>query len=702
MSNGSGSVWRVRCAALAAVMACLVCGCAKNESDRSGAGSGESRSVERRSSESAIIPRRVLFGNPERADLKVSPDGKYLSYLAPVEGVMNVWVAPAGDIAKAKAVTAEKERGVRQHFWAFTSEHVLYAQDKGGDENWNIHSADVTAATPSVKNLTPNRAVQARLLRGSNAHPEEILVGLNDRDPKFHDVHRINVRSGEDKLVLENPGTILDEPVRYFVSDEDLRVRFAFTTTRDGGAQVFRPRDESQEPDWDPVDRIEMQDAMTTEPVGFDETGRFVYGTDSRGRDTAALVVIDSNDGQTQVLAEDARADATGDVFVHPTEKHVQAAAFNYQRREWKVIDPDVRGDFEYLKTVVDGDFEVTSRTLDDRTWTVAYVVSDGPVRYYVYDRPAKKATFLFTNRPALEKLKLARMEPVTIKSRDGLNLVSYLTLPVNATREKGPMVLLVHGGPWSRDVWGLNSTHQWLANRGYVVLSVNYRGSTGFGKKFVNASNREWGGKMHDDLIDAVNWAVKQGYADKDKVAIMGGSYGGYATLVGVTMTPDVFACGVNIVGLSNLLTFLKTIPPYWESGRAMWYARMGDETTEEGRKLLAERSPLTHVDKIKKPLLIGHGANDPRVKQSESDQIVKTMQEKGLPVTYVLYPDEGHGFGRPENRLSFNAVAEQFLARHLGGRAEPVGKDFEGSTIEVKAGAEHVKGLEEALVRK
>ncbi|HZN66897.1 MAG TPA: S9 family peptidase, partial [Tepidisphaeraceae bacterium] len=451
------------------------------------------------------------------------------------------------------------------------------------------------------------------------------------------------------------------------------------------------------------------------------ETGRYVYGTDSRGRDTAALVVIDSNDGQTQVLAEDPRADATGDVFVHPKQKHVQAAAFNYERREWKVIDPDVKADFEYLKTVVDGDFDVTSRTLDDKTWTVAYVVSDGPVRYYVYDRPAKKATFLFTNRPALEQLKLAKMRAVTIKSRDGLDLVSYLTLPVgtlagiphpkhgdrkklgDAPRAKPlPMVLLVHGGPWSRDVWGLNSSHQWLANRGYAVLSVNYRGSTGFGKKFVNASNREWGGKMHDDLIDAVNWAVKQGYADKDKVAIMGGSYGGYATLVGVTMTPDVFACGVNIVGLSNLLTFLKTIPPYWESGRAMWYARMGDETTEEGRKLLEERSPLTHVDKIKKPLLIGHGANDPRVKQSESDQIVKTMQEKGLPVTYVLYPDEGHGFGRPENRLSFNAVAEQFLARHLGGRAEPVGKDFEGSTIEVKAGAEHVKGLEESLVRK
>jgi dipeptidyl aminopeptidase/acylaminoacyl peptidase len=297
------------------------------------------------------------------------------------------------------------------------------------------------------------------------------------------------------------------------------------------------------------------------------------------------------------------------------------------------------------------------------------------------------------------------------------LKLVSYLTLPPDGPESGAkpqaaeklakpdkpakpvPMVLFVHGGPWSRDEWGLNSTHQWLANRGYAVLSVNYRGSTGFGKKFVNASNREWGGKMHDDLVDAVKWAVDNGYADAKKVAIMGGSYGGYATLVGMTVTPNVFACGVDIVGPSNLKTFLATIPPYWESGRAMWRIRMGDETTPEGVQFLQSRSPLTFVDRISRPLLIGHGKNDPRVNEAESAQIVKTMRDKKLPVTYVLYPDEGHGFARPENRLSFNAVAEQFLAQHLGGRAEPVGNDFAGSSIEVKAGAEDVKGLAEAL---
>jgi dipeptidyl aminopeptidase/acylaminoacyl peptidase len=313
-------------------------------------------------------------------------------------------------------------------------------------------------------------------------------------------------------------------------------------------------------------------------------------------------------------------------------------------------------------------------------------------------------------------------MYPQVIKSRDGLNLVSYLTLPPESggavpaapasprasARDEAPkpakplpMVLLVHGGPFARDEWEFNAAYQWLANRGYAVLSVNYRGSTGFGKAFVNASNREWGGRMHDDLIDAVNWAVDLGYANKDKVAIMGGSYGGYATLVGMTFTPDVFACGVDMVGPSDLTTFLATIPPYWESGRAMWRTRVGDESTPEGLKLLQSRSPITFVDRIKRPLLIAHGKNDPRVKEAESGQIVKTMRDKKLPVTYVYFSDEGHGFARPENKLSFYAVTEQFLAEHLGGRSEPIADDFQGSTIEVKAGAENVKGLAEALKR-
>jgi dipeptidyl aminopeptidase/acylaminoacyl peptidase len=355
---------------------------------------------------------------------------------------------------------------------------------------------------------------------------------------------------------------------------------------------------------------------------------------------------------------------------------------------------------------VSEGDVEIVSRSLDDKRWIAAYFHDDAPTGFYLWDRAKKKATFLFSDRSALEGAKLAKMHPVVIKARDGLELVSYLSLPrefdasnSGKPKEPLPMVLFVHGGPWARDQWGLNGAHQWLANRGYAVLSVNFRGSTGFGKKFINAGDHEWAGKMHDDLLDAVKWATSEKIAEPGKVAIMGGSYGGYSTLIGLTFTPDVFACGVDIVGPSNLVTLLNSIPPYWTPMIAEFTHRVGDHRTEEGKKFLFERSALSRVDAIKKPLLIGQGANDPRVKQAESDQIVKAMQSKRLPVTYVLYPDEGHGFARPENRLSFFAVAEVFLAQHLGGKYLPYGEDFQNSSITVPAGTEHVFGLGDAL---
>jgi dipeptidyl aminopeptidase/acylaminoacyl peptidase len=360
-----------------------------------------------------------------------------------------------------------------------------------------------------------------------------------------------------------------------------------------------------------------------------------------------------------------------------------------------------------YLRQVSPGDIEVISRTLDDSIWIVAYIVDDGPVRYYRYDRETRRATYLFSNRQALDGLSLAKMHAVIIAARDGLHLVSYVTLPVGSEREDDlqrpraplPMVLLVHGGPWSRDAWGYNPWHQWLANRGYAVLSVNFRSSTGLGKDFINAGNHEWGAKMHDDLLDAVAWATQQGIADPERIAIMGGSYGGYATLVGLTFTPETFACGIDIVGPSNILTLLDSIPAYWQPQIELFAKRVGDHRTTEGKAFLAERSPLSYVDRIQRPLLIGQGANDPRVKQAESDQIVQAMQAKGIPVTYALYPDEGHGFARPENNLSFNAITEAFLAQCLGGHFESPGEDLAGSSITVPTGAEQIPGLAEQL---
>lgn len=644
-----------------------------------------------------LIPREVLFGNPERAGLTISPDGTRLAWRAPLDGVMNVWVAPVGDLAAAKAVTHDKSRGVRIYFWARTSQHVLYLQDRGGDENWRVYVVDL--ASGEEKDLTPFEGVQARIEAVSPRTPDEILIALNDRDPQLHDLHRVNLRTGERKLVLQNEG------YAGFSVDDDYRVRLAQRFLPDGGAEVLKAAEGGA---FAPFATIPAADSLTTAPFGFDKSGNVVYMVDSRDRDTAALTKTDLVTGKSEVLHVDPRADVA-DVIIHPTERTLQAVSTNYLREEWKVLDPAIAADFEALAKVTRGEFEITGRTLDDKTWTVAYVQDAGPVTYYLYDRASRKATYLFSNRPTLEGLPLVPMHALTIPARDGLALVSYLSLPPGSDPDADgvpaqpvPMVLFVHGGPWARDVWGYNSYHQWLANRGYAVLAVNFRASTGFGKAFLNAGTREWAGKMHDDLLDAVDWAVAKKIADPKKVAIMGGSYGGYATLVGLTFTPEKFAAGVDIVGPSSLVTLLESIPPYWAPILSVFKQRMGDLDSEEGRKFLESRSPLFQIDKIQRPLLIGQGANDPRVRQAESDQIVAAMKAKGLPVTYVLFPDEGHGFARPQNSKAFNAVAEAFLSQHLGGRFEPIGADFTGSTIQVPEGAAGVPGLEAGLTAK
>lgn len=662
--------------------------------------------------EAPLISREVLFGNPDKAGLNISPDGSKISFRAPLDGVMNVWVAPANDPAAAVAVTKDTLRGIRIYFWAYTNDHIIYLQDLGGDENWQVHAVNVD--TKEDKNLTPVEEItgpdgkpltlpngkimrpRAEIQEVSHKFVDEILVGLNTRVAQLHDIYRLNILNGEMKMIQQNDG------FSGFQTDEDYNVRYALKMTPDGGNDIFTPDGKGG---WKSFDKIPMEDMMTTWPITFNKSGELLYMIDSRGRNTAALTSVNLKSGEKSVIFEDPRADLSN-IMIHPTERTIEAAASNYTRVEWTILDESIKPDIDYLNTVADGEMSVASRSLDDKVWTVVYVLDNGPVQYYLYDRAAKKASFMFTNRKQLEGVELSKMHPVVIKSRDDMNLVSYLTLPfwtdtdMDARPDKPlPMVLFVHGGPWARDSWGYHSYHQWLSNRGYAVLSVNYRSSTGFGKDFINAGNLEWATKMHDDLIDAVNWTIEQGIADKEKVAIMGGSYGGYATLVGLTFTPDFFACGVDIVGPSNLRTLLETIPPYWAPMITMFTTRVGDHRTEEGKKLLESRSPLNFVDNIKKPLLIGQGANDPRVKQTEADQIVEAMKVKNIPVTYVLYPDEGHGFARPENRLSFNAVTDIFLATHLGGRSEPIGDDFENSSIRVPAGQESIKSLKEAL---
>jgi dipeptidyl aminopeptidase/acylaminoacyl peptidase len=638
------------------------------------------------SKDNPLIPLDVLFGNPDKVGPSLSPDGRYLSYVAPLDGVLNVFVRTVG-AEDDRPVTRDTGRGIRHHGWAYNNRQVLYIQDRDGDENWQVFSVDIE--TGEQRAYTPpdpdvGHPVQAQLYATVPHRPDEMLIGLNRRDPRVHDVFHLDLATGELREVEQGDPRLVG-----WLVDHQMVVRGTMTSETDGGMTLaVRDGDEGE---FREIVRWSAEDALSSGPLAFTGDNRGLYLLDSRGRNAAALVELRLDSGETRVLAEDERYDVSR-VETHPTRHDVQAAAFIRARREWTVLDAELKPDFAVLDDAARGDLGILYRTLDDRRWLVAYARDDGPVAYHAYDREARETTLLFVHREALAEQPLATMEAVSFRSRDGLEIHGYLTRPRGADAGRLPLVLNVHGGPWVRDSWGFDPEAQWLANRGYACLQVNYRGSTGYGKAFLNAGNREWGGRMQDDLTDAVRWAIEEGIADPRRVAIFGGSYGGYATLAGVTFTPELYRAGVSIVGPSNLETFLNTIPPYWESFRAVFDQRVGriprhasgdkaglpkahDEMDAAERaeiEFIHARSPLFHAERVAAPMLIAQGANDPRVKKAESDQFVAAMREKGLDVDYAVYDDEGHGFVRPQNRLDFYRRAERFLARHLGGRAE------------------------------
>ena len=607
-----------------------------------------------------LIPRDILFGNPERTNPKLSPDGKYLAYIAPDEkNVLQVWVRTLGE-KDDRQVTVDKKRGIRIYFWTYNQEQLIYLQDADGDENFHLYQVNIQSNI--VRDLTPFQGVKAQVVDLNHNCPDQILVGMNLKNPQSFDVYLINLNNGAVEFNTHNPGNIIS-----WTADAQFQVRAAIASTEDGGSDLFYR--ETTEKSWKTMRHWGPNEEGG--PILFSDDGKILYISGNHDANAQRLLALDLASRQEKVVAEDPQYDISG-IITHPTTCTIEAVGFYKDKLEWQILDESIFADFEFLKAAKKGEFRIVDRTLDDLNWLVAYFTDDGPIYYYTYDRTAKTTKFLFTNQPELEGLKLAPMEPISYAARDGLTIHGYLTKPVGVSAPTSA-VLLVHGGPWARDTWGYRAQAQWLANRGYVVLQVNFRGSTGYGKDFLNAGNREWGGKMHDDLVDGVNWLVEKGIANKDKIAIMGASYGGYSTLVGLTFTPEVFAAGVDIVGPSSLITLTQTIPPYWEPLKKQFFYRVGNLETEPD--FLQSRSPLFFVDKIQKPLLIGQGANDPRVKESESEQIVKAMEDAGKPVEYVLYKDEGHGFARPENRLHFYAIAEEFLAKYLGGKFEPVG---------------------------
>ncbi len=643
-----------------------------------------------------LISRTLLFGNPERMNVHISPDGKQLSWIAPHRGVLNVWVAPIHGLDQAKVVTNDSTRPIYNYFWAHTSKHILYIQDTAGDENFHVFRVDL--ADGDTVDLTPFAGARSDVVELSPRKPTTVLIQSNDRDPKAMDLYAVDLDTGKRELLVQN-----DENFAGYTVDFDLRVRLAYKQAADGSMLIFMAeKAKDGKPTWKPFDSIPFEDAETSYVLEFAPGGKSLYFAESRGRDTAAIVELELATKRERVLAEDPRSDA-GQVLVHPTKRTLQAVGFEYERRSWTVLDKSIQNDLDALAKLDGGEPHVVSRSNDDELWVVLTTSEQHPANYYVWDRAQQASRFLFALQPALDEQPLVKMWPVVIESRDGLDLVSYLSLPAAADADNDgkpekpiPMVLSVHGGPWGRDRWGFDSIHQLLANRGYAVLSVNFRGSAGFGKKFLNAGNLQWSKAMHEDLLDAVAWAVDENITHADQVCITGGSYGGYATLVGLAMTPEVFRCGVDIVGPSNLITLLQSFPPYWTPGMATFYTRIGNPETPEGRALLREASPLTYAANITKPLLIAQGANDPRVKQAESEQIVAAMKQAGLPVSYVLFPDEGHGFARPENSIAFIAVMEAFLSAHLGGEYLPISAaELEASTMQIEAGKAGIPGL-------
>ena len=621
-----------------------------------------------------LIPRDTLLGNPEKASPKISPDGKWLAYLAPDKNnILQVWVRSV-DKQDERVLTQDKKRGIRYFFWAYNNQHLLYMQDVDGNEDWqlfgvNVHTKLVNAYTAFVD-------VRTGVVGLSHKKPDEVLISLNLRNRTLFDIYRLNLSTGSLTPDTQNPGDVTSWDV-----DHNLVVRGAYAQLPSGEKEI-RIRASAQTP-WRTLFKIGWEEEVGI--IGFSEDGNKAYISTTLGSNTDRLVERDLQKGTETLIAHNPHVDSHG-ILMHPTRYHIQAVSYDAGKPLWEIKDRDIWADFEALKKLDDGVFNLISRDLDDKRWTVASERSDGPVKYYLYNRENKSATFLFSNRPKLEGAKLSKMEFVHIPTRDGLQMLSYLSLPPKASGQNLPMVLLVHGGPWARDNWGYDPQVQLLANRGYAVLQVNYRGSTGFGKEFLNAGAKQWGRKMHEDLLDAVKWAIQRKTADPKKICIMGGSYGGYAALAGAAFSSDVFACAVDIVGPSNLITLVQSIPPYWKPMRATFDKRMGNIDDPKDRELLQKVSPLFSADKIKIPLLIAQGKNDPRVKEAESQQIVEAMRKNGLPVTYVLYSDEGHGFARPENRTDFYARAEAFLAQTLQGRVEPLkGERISGSTAHV-----------------
>ncbi len=616
-----------------------------------------------------VIDRELLFGDPEISGAQISPDGKYIAFLKPLSKTRNIWVKKTQEpFSAAKPVTADTKRPIPAYFWSRDSKYILYVQDQDGDENYNVYAVDPAAQppagaqVPAARNLTDVKGARAFIYEVPRSDPDTIYVGLNDRDKAWHDLYRLKISTGERTLLRKNTDRIAG-----WVFDNKDQLRLAVRSAENGDTEILRL-------DPNGVTKIYSCDVLEgCAPIRFHKDNtRFYMETNKGSGDLSRLVLFDPQTGKEELFESDPlkRVDFGSALFSDLTDEPLATFYIDEKRREyWK--NKAYEADYKWLQSKLAGrQINLGARTRDEQLWIISGAADNEPGETYLFDRKARKLTLQYRIRENLKREHLASTRAIRYPSSDGLEIPAYLTLPKGVPAKNLPLLVFPHGGPWGRDAWAFNTFWQFFANRGYAVLAPNFRGSTGYGKKFLNAGNKEWGQKMQDDITWGVKHLVAQGLADPKRVAIMGGSYGGYATLAGVAFTPDVYAAAVSVVGPSNLITLLESIPPYWEAARKMFHARMGDPSTPEGRAQLQRQSPLNSASKIKTPLLVAQGANDPRVNKAESDQIVIALRDRGFPVEYLVAPDEGHGFARPVNNMAMIASAEKFFAKYLGGR--------------------------------
>ncbi len=617
-----------------------------------------------------IIDRELLFGNPEIAGAQISPDGKFIAFLKPYKDTRNVWVKKVDEpFEKAKLLTNRTDRPIPGFFWSRDGKYILFVQDKGGDENYNVYAVNPNdaaangAEVPPARNITDAQKVRAEIVSVPKSEPDAMYVGLNDRDPAWHDLYKVKISTGERTLIRKN-----SDRIGNVIFDNAGKMRLAVRTTEKGDTEIMRI-------DGDQSTKIYSCGIFEScAPVRFNKDNTKVYMQTNKGDDTdlVKLVLFDPATGKEELVESDPmkRVDFGGAAFSDITNELIFTSYDDEKTRiYWK--DKGYEADYKLIKKQL-GEREISldSSTSDEQIWLITSYSDTDPGTKWMFNRKTKNLKTLYQAREKLNRADLAPMTAIRYKSSDGLEIPAYLTLPKGVPAKNLPLIVFPHGGPWARDSWGFDSFAQFFANRGYAVLSPNFRGSTGYGKKFLNAGNKQWGDKMQDDLTWGVKYLVANGTADPKKVGIMGGSYGGYATLAGVTFTPDLYSAAVAYVAPSNLNTLLETIPPYWEALRITFYERMGNPNTPEGKAQLNRQSPLNSADKIKTPLLVVQGANDPRVNKRESDQIVIALRDRNYPVEYIVAPDEGHGFARPVNNMAMLAKAEKFLAKYLGGR--------------------------------